>query len=322
MILTVTPNPTIDMAIEVDWLVPEHKLPAELTSFQPGGGGVNVSRVLHSIGLDTLAIVAVGGVSGDVVMTRLADKGIPAIAVPVVGHTRWAETIHETSTNKEYRLVTPGPAMSESEWRSVLAAVDEQTGARRPDTVVFSGALPPGVPPEFVRELAAAAHRRGSRFVADTKGPALVAAVEAGADVVKPSRRELATLVGVQVDPATFDSGEGFDVVRAARAVRERGAKAVVVSLGPHGAFLCSGEAEAFVRPPHVKVLTTVGSGDSMVAGILAGLRTGRSLLDATRLGVAVGTANCVAPAGAGAKVDVIDDMEAKVTVEPVPAPA
>jgi 6-phosphofructokinase 2 len=304
-ILTITPSPTVDFTAEVPELVPHRKLRAHISAFQPGGGGVNVARVLHDLGVATTAVVAVGGLPGDIVLDRLHALGIHTVAVPTVAETRWAEMLRERSTGIEYRLIAEASPLDETEWRAcvhaVEAAVADPHGA--PGAIVLSGSVPPGVPDRFVHELAAVARRAGLPILVDTSGPALAAAVEAGVDLIKPSRGELAALSGTT-------PGE-LDHEAAARDLVARGVGAVVVSLGADGAFVATRDGHAHFHPPAAAVVSTVGAGDAMVAGILAGLTAGRPVVDATRLGVALGTATCCTPAGQPARPEDVDRLDA-----------
>lgn len=304
-ILTITPSPTVDFTAEVDQLVPHRKLRAHISAFQPGGGGLNVSRVLHDLGIESTAVVAVGGLPGSVVVDRLSALGIPTVAVPTEAETRWAEMLREHSTNIEYRLIAETSPLTEAEWRACVQAVEAEVGASTTPkrTIVLSGSLPPGVPDQFVQELTSIARRMDLPFLVDSSGPALAAAVAAGADLIKPSRGELAALAGVT--PAELDHEA------AARDLVDRGVGTVVVSLGPDGAFVATRGAEARFRPPAASVVSTVGAGDAMVAGILAGLTSGRDVIDAARLGVAMGSATCLTPAGQPARPDDVDRLDA-----------
>lgn len=282
MIVTVTPNPTIDAWVEIDRLVPDHKLRTRQVALEPGGGGVNVARTLGNLGLESLAVVTAGGRTGALLVERLAAESIAAAVVPVAAETREALMVFDRSTGDEYRFVPAGPELAEAEWRAVLSAAESADGA--PDFLVLGGSLQPSVPVAFVRELAAVAGRLGARFVADTSGPALEAAVGAGAFLITPSRRELAELVG---------AGELGDLEAAARSVVERGVEVVAVSLGPEGALVVTASDAVHVPSHRVEVVSTVAAGDAMVAGTLAGLCRGRPLVDAVRLGVAAGAATC-----------------------------
>jgi 6-phosphofructokinase 2 len=305
MILTVTPSPTIDISVEVDHLERDHKLPAQLSTFQPGGGGVNVSRVLHRLGVATTAIVAVGGTPGDVVTSRLVEAGVDVVPVAIAASTRWVELLHERATGAEYRLVTSTPTLTTDEWRAIVAAAEARAAGA--DFIVLSGGIPPSLPADFVHELARVSSAAGVPFVVDTSGPSLAAAVETRPHLVKPSRNELAALMGV--------APEELDHAAAARQLVERGAGTVVVSLGPEGAFVVSDGVAAHITTPPIDMVSTVGAGDTMLAGLLIGLTEGRSMLEAARHGVAHGSATCLTPGGEPAEAADIARLEAAQAV-------
>jgi 6-phosphofructokinase 2 len=285
-VITLTFNPALDITAEVEQLVPYRKLRAQLTAHQAGGGGINVSRVLHRFGVATRAVFPVGGLSGARVIADLAREGIPTEALERAGETRQSITVWVRSTTEHYRIIVDGEPLAENTWRACIRAVRAEARAR---FVVLSGSLPPGVPSAAVAEAAAAAHAVGALFVCDTSGDALAAAVEAGADLVKPSRRELHALF------ERSGALEPFDHEDAARTLVARGTRAVVVSLGAEGAFLTSrDEGDARYASPPLDAISTVGAGDSLVAGILIGLLRGDRLGEAVRRGVATGAATCL----------------------------
>jgi 6-phosphofructokinase 2 len=285
-VVTLTLNPALDVTAEVEQLVPFRKLRAQLSAHQPGGGGINVSRVLHRFGVATRAVFPVGGLSGSRVIADLAREGIAMEAHETQAETRQSITVWVRSTREHYRIVVDGEPLAEATWRACVEAVAAGPQAR---FVVLSGSLPPGVPTAVVVETAAAARKLGALFVCDTSGEALAAAAEAGADLVKPSRRELHALLG------GGGSLEQFDHEEAARELVARGARAVVVSLGAGGAFLTSvDQGEVRCVPPPLEAVSTVGAGDSLVAGIVIGLLNGDPLREALRRGVATGAATCL----------------------------
>ncbi len=295
-VLTVTVNPALDVAATVEYLVPDHKLEALDHRRDPGGGGLNVSRVLHRLGVPSRAWLAVGGATGDELVALAEDEGIDTIPFPVDGMTRESIAISDRKAGNQYRILLPGPPVSGHE-ELVEAVVG--LGAEA-DIVVLSGSLLPGLPDDLYRTICDALP--DTTTVVDTKGDVLARTVEGAADVIKPSRRELASLVRwVPADLAEIES--------AARQVLGRGGvTALVVSLGEDGALLVErdGPATRFVGP-EVTVVSTVGSGDSMVAGIVRGLARGDSLVDATRWGVAAGTAAVLTP---GTDLCHLEDVE------------
>lgn len=285
-VVTVTLNPAHDLTAEVDELMPYRKLRGRLVAVDPGGGGVNVARVLRRFDVPVVAVAPLGGISGDQVLASLEREGVVVHRVATEIETRRSVTLWVRATSEHFRIVVEGEALPEAVWQACL---DAAASIESPRFVVLSGSLPPGVPPEIVESFARQARRRGAQFVCDTSGPALAAAVRAGADLITPSRRELRDLVAPSVSLAEFDHR------RAARRAVADGARAVVVSLGGDGAFLVTADGtEAELAPPPVDVLSSVGAGDAMVAGIVLGLLEGRSPAGALRLGVAAGTATCL----------------------------
>ena len=286
-VVTVTLNPALDLTVEIDELVAYRKLRGQLVALDPGGGGVNVARVLRRFDTAVVAVAPFGGISGQSLLAELEREGVSVRAVAADAVTRRSVTLWVTSTREHFRILVEGDPLEERAWRACLDAV-AQLG--RPDFVVLSGALPPAAPAAaVVTAFSDAARSLGSQFVCDTSGPALAAAVAAGADLVKPSRGELRDLVAPGVPREDFDYREG------ARQAIALGVRAVVVSLGADGAFLAAADGtEAEFRSPPIDVLSSVGAGDSMVAGILLGRLRGRSLPAAVRLGVAAGAATCM----------------------------
>ncbi len=306
---TLTLNPSVDLLGETEAVVPRHKLRTQVIQVEPGGGGINVARALLNLGERAEAVFPAGGSSGEEFVRLLKEEGIDNRAIPVSGETRYSIAVRERSTGDQYRFVGTGSPLREAEWRTCLETLVEP-----PTThwVVLSGSFPPGVPHTFVRELNARLREVGSRLIVDTSGDHLFAAVGAGVFLVKPNRKELAALVGFQGDPINLDYAD------AARQVVGRGVEAVVVSLDADGAFLTSTTGEEGLIPsPEIEVVSTIGAGDSMVAGIVLGLVRGYSLLDAVRFGVASGAATCLR---AGSALCTLDDTER--IFERVPAPA
>src|SRR5215210_894414 len=172
-IVTLTLNPSVDIASDADAVRPVRKVRTRDETFDPGGGGVNVSRVLRELGADTLAVVAAGGVSGRLLEELLGEAGLPHESIPTAGRTRVSYTVHDLGAKQEYRFVPEGPVLAEHEWRAALDALDRSEGV----WIVASGSLPRGVPEEFFAQAATMAARRGRRFVLDTSGEPLRAAL-------------------------------------------------------------------------------------------------------------------------------------------------
>jgi 6-phosphofructokinase 2 len=281
-ILTVTMNPALDVSARTGHIHPTSKLRCDQVEHHPGGGGINVARVLHRLGADCAALCLLGGPSGSMVAQLLADEGVPCIPVPIAGHTRESFTVHERDSAQEYRFVLPGPDISPPELDAFVSALTLQPAPR---FLVASGSLPPGVPAHFYVLLAKTAVVLGAKLVVDGSGDALGASLDHGVYMVKPSLREMRELTGNAL--ATLQE------VRAAALewVNRGRAEIVAVSLGHQGAVIVTAQAAWFAPPLAVTVVSAVGAGDSFVAGVVWALSRGAPLERAFAYGVAAGSA-------------------------------
>ncbi|MGB3438030.1 MAG: 1-phosphofructokinase [Actinophytocola sp.] len=269
MILTLTMNPSLDRTIEVPELVRGAMVRASGTRLDPGGKGVNVARALAAHNLPTCAVVPRGGPEGRQLCELLEEDGIDVCAVPVTGYTRSNVSLVEPD-GEVTKINEPGGSLGPDDLERIVKAVLD-TGAAA-DWVVASGSLPPGVPDTFYRDLGVRLTERGIRFVVDTSGPALTSALDARPTLVKPNRDELAESAGSGIDTLG-------DAVRAAVALRERGAKTVLASLGADGAVLVDEQGVRYGESPVDRGRSAVGAGDAMLAGYLAGGVTGADVL-------------------------------------------
>ncbi|MBX9245189.1 1-phosphofructokinase [Actinotalea ferrariae] len=262
MIVTVTPNPSVDRALELDRLGVGEVNRAHATHVHAGGKGINVSRALVAQGLATRAVLPAGGSDGELLVQLLAEQAVPARAVPVRGETRSNITLVE-ATGVTTKVNAPGPALGPDDVDALLAAVEEEiaAGARG---VVGAGSLPRGTGDEFFVRLAALAGRHGVPCALDTSGAPLAAAVAGGGlALVKPNDEELGELVGRELVVVG-------DVTDAARALVARGTRQVLVSLGAHGALLVDAAEVWWAGGPPLVPASTVGAGDATLAGFLA----------------------------------------------------
>lgn len=282
-ILTVTLNPALDKSTRVAGIVPEKKLRCEVPHYQPGGGGINVARAIHKLGGEATAMYLAGG-HGQLFFQKLLQKeNIETLPLPMAGSIRESFAVVDTTTNQQFRFNEPGPEVAEAEWQHCLDELSRMTGLRY---VVGSGSLPPGVPADFYDRLGAVAKTLGARFVLDTSGEALRYAAEGnGAYLLKPNLLELSALSG----KAELEMEEVDDAAKAL--IERRAAAVIVVSLGAQGALLVTRECCKHIMAPTVKKKSTVGAGDSMVAGMTLALSRGRSLDEVVSIGVACGAA-------------------------------
>ena len=282
-VVTLTLNPAIDKSTAVPKLVPEQKLKCDPPKVEPGGGGINVARGLRRMGMDARAVFVAGGPPGEVLKQLVAREGLTCCPVPTADWTRENFTVVEAASNQQYRFGMPGTTLTPAEQVKVMDTLSALSPV--PDVLVASGSLPQGVPPEFMGEIARWARQAGAKLVVDTSDEALRYAVEEGVYLLKPNLGELSKLAGVEA----LDSESA---AAAAQAIIAQGkCEIVVVSLGAAGACLVTRDVVEHISAPAVKKLSTVGAGDSMVAGMVFALCQGRPVREAVRMGVACGTA-------------------------------
>lgn len=287
-IFTVTLNPSLDVSTSVDQVIPTEKLRCADPVYDPGGGGINVARVVTRLGGHAHAIFPLGGPTGRALGELLEREAIDCRPVVVSGMTREALSIFERSGGRQFRFVMPGPMLTETEWRACLDLL--ASSAPSPSYIVASGSLPPGAPDDFYARIARMAKEKGARFVLDTSGPALSAAVREGVWLMKPNREEFISLLG---------GGQWSDeelAIRAENLVRQGGAEIVMLSLGADGAYLVTPRGSRHFRPPEVEVVSAVGAGDSLVGAMVLALSRQYPIERAACFGIAAGTAALATP--------------------------
>ncbi|MEU4688700.1 1-phosphofructokinase [Actinoplanes sp. NPDC023714] len=268
-IITVTLNPSVDRALEVDALIRGEVLRAADSHIDPGGKGVNVSRALLANGIRSTAVVPAGGAEGDQLVDLLNAEGVEMLAVPIAGRTRSNITLAEPDGTVT-KINEAGPTLTDAEFVQVSEAVlAAATGA---GWMVICGSLPPGPTVAAFTDLCERLVKSGVRLAVDSSGPALLAGVAAGAALIKPNREELAEAAGREL--ATFG-----DVIDACERLREAGAGTVLASLGAAGAVLVSESAVLTGVSPVSVPRSTVGAGDALLAGFLAAGASGEEAL-------------------------------------------
>ncbi len=281
-LITLTLNPALDIAADANEVVHTHKVRMHHEHADPGGGGVNVARVLCELGANVVAIVAAGGASGRVLEEMLDEAGVPRRSVLVKGQTRVSLNVKDNKSGLEYRFVPEGPTLSAAEFSACLDAVEQEPG----DWLIASGSLPHGVPIDAYAQVARIAARKGQHFVVDTSGPALAAALaQGGCDLVKPSLAELEYLVGRRLpDPAEQER-------EAVALVRRGAARMVALTLGAEGAVMAT--AHGIIRMPAMDeaMHSSVGAGDAFLAAATLALARGGTAADALAWGTAAGAA-------------------------------
>lgn len=259
MILTVTPNPSLDRTYEVPSLGRGEVLRATGDRVDPGGKGVNVSRAVAAAGVRTTAVLPLGGAPGTLLAELLVAQGVDVTAVSIAGETRSNIAVVEPDGTLT-KINTPGPELSPEESALLLETV--RTGSGGAAWIACCGSLPRGLDTGWYADLVTRAHEAGARVALDTSGPALRAALSARPDVVKPNAQELAEAVGRPLSTLG-------DVAKAAEELRSLGAGAVLASLGADGQLLACAEGTYYGTAPAAAVRSNVGAGDASLAGFL-----------------------------------------------------
>jgi 6-phosphofructokinase 2 len=287
-IVTVTPNPAVDLSTTVERIVPIYKLRGTSLRRDPGGGGINVARVIKRLGGDVSAIYPVGGATGDLLRRLLDREGVASRIFAIAEETREDFFVNEISTGQPYRFILPGPRLNDSEWRKCL---DLLSGLETPPRfVVASGSLPAGVPDDFYARVARIAKQRGAMMILDTSGPALAAAVAEGVDLIKPNLREMRELAGQE--PSDANEWEA-----AAKSLVQSGKVTVVaLTMGHLGAVAVTADRVLRARPLAITPVGAVGAGDSFLGALTWRLATGADISESFRQAVAAGAAALLNP--------------------------
>lgn len=284
-VITLTLNPCIDKTFCVDRMIPDRKLVGAEVRDYPGGGGINVARVLNRLDVPALAYWSDGGNIGQRLGKLLDVEKVSHKPVPVADDVRENYIILDKSTANLYRFGMPGPTLSEQERERWMQTVREIPPSSQ--YVVFSGSLPGGASLDWFEQLLRAVPQ-GPRIIVDSKKDDLRRALQVGVYLIKPNMHELEEMVGREIT-------DDLEVEQACHdIVNQGGAEVVVVSLGPAGALLVTADAVERFSAPAVRLQSPVGAGDSMVGGMVAALAEGRTLSDAVKFGVAAGAATAM----------------------------
>jgi 6-phosphofructokinase 2 len=283
-ILTLTLNPALDLATEVPEIIAGQKLRCSEPLLDPGGGGLNVSRAIRALGGDSLALVAIGGLTGDRLAGLSREAGVTFLSILGPGETRLSLTVTEEASGKQYRFMLPGPVWGEAERARVFTLL--RATSRPGGLSVISGSQPPGVPVDFPAQLAES--MPGSRVVLDTSGKPLGRVVKRpieGLEVLRMDSEEAEGLSGhplhSRADTADFAQG----------LVRAGVARKVVVARGADGNVLATADRRLFSPAPKVRVRSTVGAGDSFVAALVLAMARDQDDAEALAMGSAAAAA-------------------------------
>jgi 6-phosphofructokinase 2 len=307
-IVTLTLNPALDLSTSVSKLIPNHKLRCEEPRRDPGGGGVNVARVLSRLGGDVTAVYPAGGPSGAILQRLLRDEGVTSHVVLTRRATRENFNVFEEETKQQYRFILPGPSLSQSAWQRCRSAVISASHTSR--YIVCSGSLPQGAPEDAYARLARHGKRVGAQLVIDSSGPALRAALREGVYLAKPSLSELRQLTGRKLN------AEASWIAVCRQLVAAGAARIIALTLGYRGALLVTSETTLRAEAVQIPVMTAIGAGDSFLAALVWSLMQERPIADALSRAVAAG-ASALLGSGTGLCLQKdIDRLTPQVRIE------
>ena len=286
-VVTLCMNPALDITTSTDVVRPTDKMRCAGARYDPGGGGINVAHIAQVLGAAATAVFPAGGPAGELVDSLLLAEGLTTQRIMIGGSTRESFTIDETSTDRQYRFVLPGPALTVSEQTECLSRLRRTAASAA--IVVASGSLPHGVPEDFYQQVAVICAEIGVRLLLDTSGGGLTQ-INSGVFLLKPSVRELQEAVGRVLHTGSEQLSAAMELIDCGAA------RYVLVSRGAAGAILASRDGGQLFAPVTVPPGSGVGAGDAMVAGVAVGLVRGWPLTDAVRLGIAAGAAMLLTP--------------------------
>jgi len=278
MIYTLTLNPSVDYFIKLDKFVPGKLNRTSESEMRPGGKGINVSRVLKRLGVESRALGFLGGFTGEFIRTELLSEGISVDFTEIEGNTRINVKL---TAQEETEINGSMPPVAENEMDELFSVLDQ---LKEGDVLVLAGSVPSSIPPDIYNRIISRLRKIDVKVVVDTSGKALKEAVEMAPFFIKPNQHELGGFFGVDI--RTPD-----EAVRYGKQLLDYGISHVVISLGGEGALYLNKQKVIQANVPKGEVRNAVGSGDSLVAGFLAGLSKGMDEAEAFRQGVACGTA-------------------------------
>ncbi|TDO91975.1 6-phosphofructokinase 2 [Halanaerobium saccharolyticum] len=287
-IVTFTLNPTIDKNSSVDHVKAEDKLYCDKPIFEPGGGGINVSRAIKKLGGSSLLLYTSGGFTGKKLDKLLAEEDLNKKAIEIKAETRENLIITEKTSSLQYRFGMPGPEINDQEYKKIFKVLNGLEPF--PDYLVISGSIPEGVSDDIYAEMAELAKKKKAKVIVDVSGPPLKSVIKEGVFLIKPNLGEFQDFVGREL------KNEEEIKEEALKLVENKSCQAIVISIGAGGALLVTDQKAEFMRPPTVPIKSKVGAGDSMVAGLVLSLARGDSLKNSFHYGLAAGSAAVMTP--------------------------
>ncbi|TAJ29363.1 MAG: 1-phosphofructokinase [Nitrospirae bacterium] len=312
MIYTITLNPALDHYLEVDDLTVDDANRVKSECLYAGGKGIDVSRAIRHLGGDSMALGFIGGHNGQVLLDLLKREGVTTYFTPIAQETRRDIIVNNRKAGTQTMLNARGPTVTAEEWRSFLEHL--RLLDLRDAYVVLGGSLPRGVALDAYYQIVRLVQRRGAKAVLDADGPCLKAGLKARPFAIKPNVKELQRVSG---RPLRTEA----DILAAATALNRGGVNVVLVSRGRQGLLVVSGtrhRSPLLLRavPPPVKVRSTVGAGDSTVAGFVFRHAGGKTVEDAVRYATAAGTAATLAPGNQLCRLIDVQRLVPRVKIE------
>ncbi len=281
MIISLCPNPSLDVYYYVGALKEDDTNRVENPFLSPGGKGVNAARVISRFTEDVILALPLGGCTGECVKEILKAEGVSLVIVSISSPTRVNTILEQKAKGKHLLIASKGSPLSEEEREKLEFAVCKDYS---PEVLILGGSVPPSLPKDYYAKIIRKFKGSSTKIIVDADGELLKEAVKEGPFAIKPNKYELERLVGSPL----MDLKE---IVEAAKEILKFGVEVVIVSLGEFGALGVSREEVFRVVPPKVEVKNTVGAGDSLVGAFAYGIYSGKSLKEAVKLGVACGTA-------------------------------
>lgn len=304
-VLTVTMNPALDINSEADEILTGQKVRCEKPQYDPGGGGINVARVLTRLGVEVDALYYAGGVPGEFLKSLLKDEEMHDLPISINENTRENVSIIDNKTGEQYRFVFPGPHLEEKDWQEVLKRTEREISDY--DFVVASGSLPPGVPADFYSRLAKIVMENGKKYVLDTSGDYLLNGIRNGASFIKPNEEEFNEL-----KKQTESSGKEELVQH----LLSLGIENIIHTLGKDGTCLYNQAGSREFIPPKIEVNSSIGAGDSFIGGLIAGLVNGEDTEGAVYNGIAAAASTLKSPGTALCSKEDVQSIRAELKAE------
>ncbi|MBB4369943.1 6-phosphofructokinase 2 [Bradyrhizobium sp. cir1] len=286
-IVTLTINPAVDISTSVKKMVPYTKMRCAEARRDPGGGGINVARVLNRLGLEATAIYPAGGATGQTLAALVEREFVRSIVIPTSHDTREDITVFDETSREQFRLVFPGAFLKEFEWQQCLDAISRVSPQAA--FVIASGSLPPGAPADFYGKVARAS-KGTAKVIVDTSGASLKSALDAGVYLIKPNLREFQELAGISCadEPSLLEAGR--------RLLDRYRIEIIALSMGPGGALLLTRDIALRANGLPIEPVSVSGAGDSFLGAMVSSLASGDTLDTALRYGVAGGSAALLNP--------------------------